>query len=404
MKENYDVIVIGGGSMGLSTAYHLAKRKTKTLVLERFTFLNQNGSSAGVSRQFRIPYPEPYMVKMVLEAIPFWQELQTHTLAQLLDTVGTLWFGDPKVKSSEGNIGEAEKALKANKVAFTTLDSKQIEQEYHFKALPKNFTGLFQADGASIDLRATLETLLKSNQQSGRVTLKENSAVSGIRQSGKLFEVSTPQGVYASEKLVLTPGPYVDEVTRFLNFGTEVIYWNMTSMYFKKTNPKIKYPTWFVFQNPAGPSGNEFYGFPEVSWDHPGYIRVAPDFVMKPLTDPGQRTSVPNQDEVKYTCAWVKNHMSGLDPKPHFESTCFVALSKDQNKELIIDFAPESVPNRRNIVIYATGWAGKFVPFLGRILSDLALDGKTTYDISHFRLGDKIFKPSPNLNRRPKHL
>jgi sarcosine oxidase/sarcosine oxidase/L-pipecolate oxidase len=42
-------------------------------------------------------------------------------------------------------------------------------------------------------------------------------------------------------------------------------------------------------------------------------------------------------------------------------------------------------------VIYATGWAGKFVPFLGKVLSDLALDGKTKYDISHFRLGDKIF-------------
>jgi monomeric sarcosine oxidase len=392
MKDNYDVIVIGGGSMGLSTAYHLAKRKTKTLVLERFTFLNQNGSSAGVSRQFRIPYPESYMVKMVLDAIPFWHELQTHTSAQLLDTVGTLWFGDPKVKSSEGNIGEAEIALRANNVTFTTLDAKQIEQQYHFRKLPKNFTGLFQADGASIDLRATLETLLKWNQESGRVTLNENSPVTAIKQSKKLFEVSTAQGTYVSEKLVLVPGPYVDEVTRFLKFGTEVIYWNMTSMYFKKTDPKIQYPTWFVFQNPVGPSGNEFYGFPEVPWDRPGYIRVAPDFVMKPLTDPTQRTSVPNQDEVKYTCEWVKDHMSGLDPKPHFESTCFVALSQDQNKELIIDFAPASVPNHRNVVIYATGWAGKFVPFLGKILSDLALDGKTKYDISNFRLGSKIFK------------
>src|ERR1700674_3186262 len=129
MKSNYDVIVVGGGSMGLSTAYHLAKRKTKTLVLERFTFLNQNGSSAGVSRQFRIPYPESYMVKMVLDDIQFWHELQTHTSAQLLDTVGTLWFGDPKVTSSEVNIGEAEKALKANNVKFTTLDSNQIERQ-----------------------------------------------------------------------------------------------------------------------------------------------------------------------------------------------------------------------------------------------------------------------------------
>jgi len=70
-EVSYDVIVIGGGPMGLSTAYHLSKQNTRTLVLEQFTFFNQLGSSAGVSRQFRMPYPEEYMVKLVKQSIPF---------------------------------------------------------------------------------------------------------------------------------------------------------------------------------------------------------------------------------------------------------------------------------------------------------------------------------------------
>lgn len=396
MTKHYDVIIIGGGSMGLSTAYHLNKRGAKSLVLERFHFLNQTGSSAGVSRQFRIPYPEAYMVKLVLQSEPYWAELQSHTSQKLLDKVGTLWFGDPTVKSTEGNIGEAEKALDAMNVPYTKLDSKQIEEQYHFKNLPSDYTGLFQADGASIDLKATLETLLQLNKESKNVTLKENSPVINIRHSGKLIEVSTPHETYTAEKLVLVPGPYVDEVTRLLHFTTSVTYWNMSSMYFKKTRPEINYPTWFVFQNPVGASGNEFYGFPEVSWDHPGYIRVAPDFVMKPLDNPSQRTSEPNAEEIKLTCEWVKKHMTGLDPTPHFKSTCFMSLSNIKNKELIVDFAPDYVPNYENIVLYATGWAGKFVPFLGKILSDLTLDGKTKYDISHFQLGHQFFKSIKN--------
>jgi glycine/D-amino acid oxidase-like deaminating enzyme len=84
--------------------------------------------------------------------------------------------------------------------------------------------------------------------------------------------------------------------------------------------------------------------------------------------------------------------MTGLDPTPHFASTCLVALSKIPNKELLIEFAPPSVPNYKNIVIYATGWAGKFVPLLGRILSDLALDGHTPFDISHFATGSTYFR------------
>jgi sarcosine oxidase/sarcosine oxidase/L-pipecolate oxidase len=60
-ERHYDVIVIRGGPIGLSTAFYLSRRDVRTLVIEQFTFANQLGSSAGVSRQFRIPYPERYM-------------------------------------------------------------------------------------------------------------------------------------------------------------------------------------------------------------------------------------------------------------------------------------------------------------------------------------------------------
>ncbi|MDI1255420.1 MAG: FAD-dependent oxidoreductase [Flavobacterium sp.] len=390
--DHYDVIIIGGGAMGLATAYHTAKRKAKTLVLEQFTFGNQLGSSAGVSRQFRIPYPDDYMVQMALDALPFWDELQGQTSKTLLDKVGTLWFGDPKVRSTEGNIAEAEAALKALKVPYVELTSKQIEEQYHFKNLPENYTGLFQADGASIDFMATIETLLEVAKKSNEVTLMEHSPVIDIRQNGKTFEVTTPNGVYQSDKLVVVPGPYINSVINLLNFKINATYWNMSSAYFKKTDPKVQYPTWFVFQNKIGDNGNQFYGFPGVSWDHPEYIRVAPDFVIDALDEPHDRTLIPNKQELEYTSQWIRDHMTGLDPTPHFTSTCLIALSTIPNKELLIDFAPPYVKNNKNIVVYATGWAAKFTPFLGKILSDMALDGHTDFDITPFELGNKFFK------------
>ena len=391
--ETYDAIVIGGGPMGLSTTFHLSRRKTKTLLLEQFTFFNQLGSSAGVSRQWRLPYPEAYMVKLVKQSIPFWDELQSLTPATLLDKVGTLWFGDPSVHSTEGNIGEAEKALKALNVPYTSLTAAEIEREYHFRHLPSTYTGLFQPDGASIDLLATLHTLYNWNAASPYVTMESEAPVSRIVQKGRTFEVTTPKGTYVTEKLVLTPGPFANGVFNLLGFQVQATYWNMASAFYKKTKPDIQYPTWFVFQNPVGDNGNEFYGFPEVSWNYPGYIRVASDFVIQPLDSPEQRTLVPNPKELEYTAEWVKHHMTGLEPVPRYTSTCLVALSKIPNKELLVDFAPDYVPNNENIVIYATGWAGKFVPILGSILADLSLDGKTPFDISHFALGSVYFKP-----------
>ncbi len=388
---HYDVIVIGGGPIGLSTAYHLSKRNVKTLVLEQFTFANQLGSSAGVSRQFRIPYPQAYMVKLVKQSIPFWDELQSLTPVPLQDKVGTLWFGDPSVHSTEGNIPEAEKALQEENVPYTSLNASQIESQYHFKNLPSTYTGLFQPDGASINLKATIQTLYNWNLASPVVTMKDEAPVTRIVDRHKKFEVTTPLGTFVSEKLVITPGPYVDSVIRLLGFKVAATYWNMASAFYKKTRPDIQYPTWFVFQKAQGENGNQFYGFPEVVWNYPGYIRVASDFVIEPLTSPDQRTLTPNPKELAFTAQWVAEHMTGLEPVPHYTSTCLVALSKIPNKELIVDFAPSYVPNYENIVLYATGWAGKFVPLLGKILCELSLDGHTPFDISHFKLGSTYF-------------
>jgi glycine/D-amino acid oxidase-like deaminating enzyme len=387
MPEHYDVIVIGGGPMGLSTAFHLSRRNVRTLLLEQFTFFNQLGSSAGMSRQFRIPYPEPYMVKLAKQSIPFWDELQSLTPTMLRDKVGTLWFGDPSVHSTEGNIAEAEKALQEENVPYQTLTAAEIEREYGFRNLPPNYTGLFQPDGASIDLRATSQTLYNWNAGSPFVSMEEEAPVTRIEQRGRTFEVTTPKGTFAAEKLVLVPGPFANGVFQLLGFRVAATYWNMASAFYRITEPGTQYPTWFVFQEAQGDNGNEFYGFPEVSWDHPGTIRVASDFVIQALDSPEQRTLVPNPRELAYTAQWVRDHMTGLEPVPLFTSTCLVALSKIPNKELLVDFAPEYVPNHENIVLYATGWAAKFVPLLGLILCQLALDGHTPFDISHFKTG-----------------
>jgi sarcosine oxidase/sarcosine oxidase/L-pipecolate oxidase len=391
MKNNFDAIVIGGGSMGLASAYEMGKRNAAVLVLERFQFLNQQGSSAGYSRQYRIPYPEDYMVQMALDAQPWWDELQSHTPKTLLDKVGTLWFGDPNVDSTEGNINGAKKALDHLGVKYDSLGVENIEEEFHFRNLPRNYTGLFQADGASIDLAATLQTLFDLNDRNPVVTLKEFSPVVKIERKGDIFYVSTPEATYTAPKLVVTPGPYINEVLKLMAFHVAVTYWEMSSAYFKKMRPEVQYPTWFVFQEPVAENGNQFYGFPGVDWDYPGYIRVAPDFVIDPLESPEQRTGQPNAQALAYTSQWVKDHMTGLRVRPEQTSTCLIALSKLKNKELLLDFAPPYVPGNSDIVIYGTGWAAKFIPLLGKILSDLALDGKTCYNIAPFRLGYKYF-------------
>lgn len=52
------VIVVGGGTMGLASAWALARRNAKVTVLERFEHVHARGSHGGLTRIIRESYHE----------------------------------------------------------------------------------------------------------------------------------------------------------------------------------------------------------------------------------------------------------------------------------------------------------------------------------------------------------
>jgi len=69
MKPQYDVAVIGGGPIGLAAAYQSAKAGKSVVLLERFNFFNQSGSSNDLVRMFRAMYTQDFMADLAFEAI-----------------------------------------------------------------------------------------------------------------------------------------------------------------------------------------------------------------------------------------------------------------------------------------------------------------------------------------------
>lgn len=382
MKQ-YDVIVIGGGPMGLATAAELSKTDKSTLLIEQYNFINQKGSSAGMSRQFRVQYAQKYMAELAVESIRYWDALQETTNDELIGKVGSLWFGDPALSSQEGGIQAAMDVMDELNIPYTPLTAEQIEAQFPFKNIPKKYNGFFQGDGGIIDFNATQKALYNICDCANNVDLKANTPVTNIQSldNGSIIVSANGEDIMA-KKLVLTPGPYVNDILRFFNLSVDIDIWEMSSAYYKKTED-ITLPTWFVFQEPQNTS--LFYGFPEVDWSHPDYIRVAPDIPDRIIKDPSQRTGVPSEKSLGYNEAWIRDHMIGLDTTSKFTATCLITLSNN-NKELLLDTLPDNVNNNKNIILYTGGWAAKFVPLLGKILSDLALTNTTEYDISNFKI------------------
>src|SRR5438552_12583367 len=87
-----DVVIVGGGLLGLSTAWALRGRR-EVLVLERDTVGNARSGSHGRTRIFRLGYADPRYVAMAQRAAARWRALEADAGVQLLHPTPQLTFG-----------------------------------------------------------------------------------------------------------------------------------------------------------------------------------------------------------------------------------------------------------------------------------------------------------------------
>jgi len=79
-----EVIVVGGGVMGLATARALVQLGREVIVLERRRIGHDGASSHGRSRISRLSYPERFWVRRAQEVLPLWRALEAEAGEALL--------------------------------------------------------------------------------------------------------------------------------------------------------------------------------------------------------------------------------------------------------------------------------------------------------------------------------
>ncbi len=397
-QDTYDVAIVGGGPNGLAAAEFLAHEGKKVIVIEKDSFKNTKGSSAGISRQFRNMYENEYLANLTLDAIPWWKSFENWSNRTMLYQNGYLFLGDPNQGSTtEGDFKKIMKVCTKLKMGCKTVTNEDLVAKYNFTDIPKKWIGLYHEGSGEINVQATFDGLLAllhdKNATKGQVTLREKTVVEKISVHPKNVMLRTNSGYVHAKKVILAPGPYANNVFKLLNFSISLDIWELTSIYYK-LKKNASFPTWFAF---GGDKSNLFYGFPENSWERPGYVRISPDFVQKAITDPSERTNKPDMDAVEKTTKFVRDHLKDVDWNNTIveQSTCLATMVPDDG--FVLDFAPPSVQYNENVIVIAGGWGFKFVPLFGKIISDLVINGKTKFDIKPL----SITRPGILVNNHP---
>ncbi|KKY38290.1 putative fad dependent oxidoreductase [Diaporthe ampelina] len=392
-NKTYDVVIIGGGPIGLATAYEVAKKGASSLVLEQNNFFNQAGSSNDLARMFRTMYTEDFMADLAKKAIDLWDDLEKDSGTSLRWMSGLLNFGDPNFGGStpEGTLNGPIKNLDRLGMAYKKLTAKDIENRYPFKNLPSDWEGLYALDNGVINVQLLLRTLLGLAKDYG-AEAKQNTRVENInpvKGDNSTWEVHTTHRdteaiAFRAKKIVITSGAYVNHVLKpSFGISLDLDIWEMVSSYFNaKAGPNgTIFPSmWFHFAPDKGGRSQLFYGFPTLPWGPPNVTRISVDAATARIKDPSERrTNVVNPEDVRDTQDFVKQHVVGVDSTvPAFTSTYNM---------FVLDYIPQEYLRggpKNSVVLFTAGWAMKFVPLLGKALADMALRGGSEYAQEEF--------------------
>ena len=205
-----DLIVIGGGVMGLFTAYNAAAGGAHVVVLERGRIGDPMTASYGRTRSFRNDYLDDTYARFAHEAFRLWGDFERDTGAPVLVRCGCMNIGKRSVTPDLGNTYA--------QLSFETLERLRLKTEsFDGDALRQRFSYLdadmarLDVDAGVVDLPAVRRALTTGLETRG-VEIVEGVETTAIEADGGVFVVTTDEGEFLARSLVVTAGHGTNDV------------------------------------------------------------------------------------------------------------------------------------------------------------------------------------------------
>jgi N-methyl-L-tryptophan oxidase len=388
----YDVVIVGGGIMGASAAYELARRGAKVALIDQAALPNPQGASVDHSKIFRFAYPDSVYVEMAVEAQGLWRKLEQESATRLLVTAGLLMIGN----RNDAFETQTYETLRAQGLAAEMLGGEEVRErfpQFDQRAIP---FAAYDPSGGILYADKAVEASVNLARNLG-ATIFENERVVAIEQnaSGALIRGSAGKQ-WIGEKVLLAAGPW----TRMLlpDFARVLSTTRQDVVYFepvKRLSATDLSPNKAAAQGRAFPAAQSnfaignfpifiemdsgFYGFPI---HHKGAIKIGNHLKGESL-DPYSFNDKASDGFIERCREFFARMIPALaDARVTQSHICIYNNSPDD--DFIIDWHP-NLPD----VLLATGFSGhgfKFGPLVGRIATELLLEGKSRYSLERFRL------------------
>jgi sarcosine oxidase subunit beta len=202
MQAACDILILGGGAVGVSSAYHLARRRLGRVVLLEKAFLGAGASGKSLAVLRRPDAADP-AAALALLSQQFYERFPD-------PLIGPPVFSRTGLLLLQAEL-DADASSPLRRVSSQEL--MEIDANAH---LAEGETALFDPDAGALDPAPTLAALAEAARRQG-ADVRQGVEVKAVTvEKGRISGVETNEGPYACGALVLTAGSWTANLARGL--------------------------------------------------------------------------------------------------------------------------------------------------------------------------------------------
>ncbi|WP_058913948.1 N-methyl-L-tryptophan oxidase [Entomohabitans teleogrylli] len=365
----YDFIVVGSGSVGAAAGYYATRAGLKVLMIDSAHPPHQQGSHHGDTRLIRYAYGEgEKYVPLLLRARQLWEALQQESGERLLDRSGVINIG-PQDSTFLRNVAASAAAWQ---LPLETLTAAETMSRWPQLRVPENYIGLFEPDAGVLHSETAIAAWIRLARENGCAQLF-NCPVTGITRSAQGVEVTTPEGCYQAQRLLISAGTWVTRLLPDLPVAPvrKVFAWHQADGRYSSNN---HFPGFTV----ELANGDQFYGFPADN----NALKVGKHNGGQPISAPQQRVPFGAcASDGSESFSFLRQFLPGVGVCLH-GAACTYDNSPDE--DFIIDTLtdlPEAL-----VISGLSGHGFKFASVLGEIACAFACGEENGFDLGPFSL------------------
>lgn len=243
LQETSDIVIIGGGVMGASTAYHLAKRGMKNILLLEKEELFGTGATGRCAGGVRYQFSTEINVKLSIESLPMLERFKE----ELGQDINYRQCGYLLVATNQKDAATFKRNVALqNSLGVPTelLTGDEVRGRLPLMKFDDALSGTFNQKDGIVDPNSVVMGYVNAAQKLGIQALG-SVEVTGIRVSGGRVEaVETSRGVVQTRTVINAAGPWSSQVGQMAGVQLPIVPLRRQML---TTNPLKEIPEDFPF-------------------------------------------------------------------------------------------------------------------------------------------------------------